>query len=145
MSGVLSVVRLRLKVGQMAPTPAIASALGQRGVNIMKFLQNFNSLVKDYKVDSRVIVLAKIFKNKTFEIFVKGRPLADLLKEKADLSKGSSEPGKIQIGEIDMSQVVQIAQIKMERMHSKGIDGMVRMVLGTARSIGMKVVYDSCD
>ncbi|MBQ4875576.1 MAG: 50S ribosomal protein L11 [Rickettsiaceae bacterium H1] len=134
-----SVVRLKLKVGQMSPNPAIASVLGQRGVNIMKFLQQFNSLVKDYQQNCNVIILAKIFKDKNFDIIIKGRPSADLLKEKAGLSKGSSEPGKVSKGKLTMLEINEIAELKAKNIHNKNLSGIVKMLLGTAYSIGIIV------
>ena len=140
MLSVVGVVRLKLKVGQMAPTPAIASALGQRGVNIMKFLQTFNSLVAQHKPDCVVIVLAQIYQNKSFDIIIKGRPSADLLKEACGLSKGSSEPGKVNGGVLTMEQLMDIAQIKAQTVHNKCMKGVIRMLIGTAHSIGINIL-----
>ncbi len=133
-------VRLKLDVGQMAPTPAIASVLGSRGVNIMKFLQEFNQLVKSYDAGCKVIVIAYIFKDKKFKIIIKGRPAADLLKEEAKLQKGSSEPGKVFSGTLTMEQVRKVAEAKIGNVHTRDLDGMVSMLVGTARSMGMRIV-----
>ncbi len=141
MSEIVAKVRLKLKVGQMAPTPAIASALGQRGVNIIKCLQAFNALAeKEYSKDSSVIVLISIFKNKDFKIKLNGNPTADLLKKAAKLSSGSAEPGKSQVGSLTMEQILEVAQVKAKNMHNKVMGGVVSMLVGTARSIGIKVV-----
>lgn len=138
----ISIIRLRLQVGQMAPTPAIASALGQRGVNIMKFLQSFNSLMKDESKGSNVIVIAHIFQNKTFTIIVKGRTVADLLKEAAGISKGSSEPGKVRQGNLTMSQIIEVAKMKSKNMRNKTEKGLIKMLIGTARSIGIEILEE---
>ena len=135
-------VRLRLDVGQKAPTPAIASVLGSRGVNIMKFLQEFNALVKGFAPGCRVGVIADIFKDKKFKIDVRGPSVADLLKEAAKLSKGSSEPGKVLEGVVTKDQIRKIAEGKMKVMHARNVEGVMKMVMGTARSMGMRVSND---
>lgn len=133
-------VRLKIKVGQMSPTPAIASALGQRGVQIIKFLQDFNVLVKGEADGKGVIITADIFQDKSYKILVKGRPISDLLKESASLEKGSSEPGKSVVAQLTMDQIKDVAVAKQKYLKTKCLESMIKMVLGTAYSIGIKVV-----
>ncbi len=138
-SNIVEIIKMKLKVGQSAPTPSISSVLGPRGINPMKFLQEFNSSFQD-KQSYEVIVNVQIHKDKTFKIVLKGRPSSQLIKEAINLPKGSSTPGKDQKGIITMDQLHKIAKLKIENIHSKNIDGVIRMLIGTARSIGVDVV-----
>lgn len=142
MLNIIDTIRLKLKVGQNSPTPAIASVLGQRGVNIMKFLQQFNTLVKGIEQGCDVVIVAHIYQNKSFKIIVKGRPASDLLKEAMQLSKGSAEPGKVFVGSLTLDQVREIAKLKMCNVHTRTLQGMVNMLLGTAYSMGIKVLVE---
>lgn len=112
--------------------------MGQHGLNIMEFCRAFNAKTEG-EGGLIIPVVITVFKDKTFTFVTKTPPAAVLLKKAASIAKGSGEPNRDKVGKVTMSQVMDIAKLKMVDLNAKDIDGAVKMVLGTARSMGVEV------
>lgn len=131
-------VKLQVPAGQANPAPPIGPALGQHGVNIMEFCKQYNEKTKD-RTGTVLPVVISIYEDKTFTFILKSPPVAILLKKAAGLAKASPEPGRITIGKVTKTQVEQIAREKMTDLNTTKIDRAVRLVEGSARSMGIEV------
>ncbi|MBI2167420.1 MAG: 50S ribosomal protein L11 [Candidatus Omnitrophica bacterium] len=131
-------VKLQVPAGQANPAPPIGPALGQHGVNIMEFCKQFNERTKD-RTGTVLPVVISIFEDKTFTFILKSPPVAILLKKAAGLAKASPEPGRTTIGKVTRAQVEQIAREKMADLNTTRLDRAVRLVEGSARSMGLEV------
>lgn len=131
-------VKLQVPAGQANPAPPIGPALGQHGVNIMEFCKQFNERTKD-RTGTVLPVVISIFEDKTFTFILKSPPVAILLKKAAGLAKASPEPGRTTIGKVTRAQVEQIAREKMTDLNTTRLDRAVRLVEGSARSMGLEV------
>ena len=133
-------VNLKIPAGQSSPSPAIASALGQRGVNIVKFFEEFAALTsKGFEPGKTLIVVVFVKKNKAFKIIIKGRPLSDMIKEALKITKGSATPGKNFVSSIDDDIAELIAKEKLPFTNAYDEAAAINMVFGTARSMGIKI------
>lgn len=141
MAGKELVTKIKLQVtgGQANPAPPIGPALGQHGLNIMEFCKQFNERTKD-KQGVVLPVVISVFKDKTFTFILKSPPVAVALKKAAGLAKASSEPGRNIIGKVSKADVMEIAKGKMQDMNTSKIESAMRIVEGTARSMGLEVV-----
>src|SRR3990167_4308622 len=135
---VVTRVKLQVPAGQANPAPPIGPALGQHGVNIMEFCKQFNERTKD-KTGTVLPVVISIFEDKTFTFILKSPPVAILLKKAAGLAKASPEPGRTTIGKVTRAQVEQIAREKMTDLNTTKLPSAVRLVEGSARSMGIEV------
>lgn len=135
---VMATVKLQIPAGNATPGPPVGPALGQHGVNIMEFCNAFNARTKK-DVGLIIPVVISIYQNRSFSFITKTPPAAILLKRAAGIAKASGEPNKTKIGNVTMEQVTEIAKIKMPDLNAKDLDGAVKMVLGTARSMGIEV------
>ncbi len=131
-------VKLQVPAGQANPAPPIGPALGQHGVNIMEFCKQFNERTKE-KTGTILPVVITIFEDKTFTFILKSPPVSALLKKAAGLAKASPEPGRTTIGKVTRQQVEQIAREKMADLNTTKLDRAVRLVEGSARSMGIEV------
>ena len=131
-------VKLQIPAGQANPAPPIGPALGQHGVNIMEFCKQFNERTKD-RTGTILPVVISIFEDKKFTFILKSPPVAVLLKKAAGLAKASPEPGRNMIGKVTRQQVEQIAREKMSDLNTTKIDRAMRLVEGSARSMGLEV------
>ncbi|MBK8565685.1 MAG: 50S ribosomal protein L11 [Saprospiraceae bacterium] len=131
-------IKLQAKGGQANPSPPIGPALGSKGVNIMEFCKRFNADTQD-RMGKILPVQISVFKDKTFEYVIKTAPAAIQLKEIAKLKSGSPEPNRNKVGKVTWDQVRTIAEDKMSDLNCFSIDAAMRMVAGTARSMGLKV------
>ena len=136
---ILTRVKLQVPAGQANPAPPIGPALGQHGVNIMEFCKQFNERTKD-RTGTILPVVITIFEDKSFSFILKSPPAAILLKKAAGLAKASPEPGRTFIGKVTRQQVEQIAREKMTDLNTTKLDRAVRLVEGSARSMGIEVV-----
>lgn len=136
---VKAMVKMQLPAGQATPAPPVGTALGPHGVNIMEFCKAFNDSTRG-KEGTVFPVLMTIFEDRTFTFVIKTPPAADLLKKAASLAKGSGTTGKEVIGTVTRQQVEEIARIKLPDLNTEDIDGAIRIVEGSARSIGLEVV-----
>jgi len=136
---VVALVKLQVPAGQANPSPPVGPALGQHGVNIMEFCKTFNA--KTQGQEGLIIpVVITIYADRTFSFITKTPPAAVLLKRAAGVAKGSGEPNKTKVGEVSRSQVQEIAETKMPDLNATTLDAAMRIVEGTARSMGLKVV-----
>ena len=133
-----TVVKLQIPGGRANPAPPVGPALGQHGVNIQDFCVRFNEATKDKNGDI-VPVEITIFEDRTFSFVTKVSPVAELLKKAAKVEKGAANPLKDKVGKVTKDQVRQIAETKMEDLNANNIEGAMKIVEGTARSMGIKI------
>ena len=131
-------LKLQIPAGQANPSPPVGPALGQHGVNIMEFCKQFNSRTQD-KPGKLLPVVITIYKDKSFEFIIKTPPAAVQLKEAAKVKKGSGEPNINKVSKVSWNQIKTIAEGKMVDLNAFTVDSAMRMVAGTARSMGIKV------
>jgi large subunit ribosomal protein L11 len=136
---VAAMVKLQLSAAQATPSPPVGPALGQHGVNIMEFCKAFNERTKTQE-GTIIPVLITIFSDRTFTFITKTPPVSFLLKKAVKLAKGSGNPLKEKVGEVTKSQVEEIARLKMPDLNAKDLAGAMRIVEGSARSMGLEVV-----
>lgn len=136
---VAAFIKLQIKGGAANPSPPVGPALGSKGVNIMDFCKQFNARTQD-KAGKVLPVIITVYADKSFDFVVKQPPVAIQLKEAAKVQKGSAQPNREKVGEVTWEQVRQIAQDKMPDMNCFTVESAMRMVAGTARSMGLKVV-----
>lgn len=132
-------IKLQISAGTANPAPPIGPALGQHGVNIMEFCKQFNERTKA-RMGEILPVLLTVYIDKSFTFILKSPPVASVLKKAAGLAKASPEAGKTIIGKVTREQVREIARVKMEDMNTLKLDSAVKIVEGTARSMGIEVV-----
>ncbi len=138
---VMATVKLQVPGGQATPAPPVGPALGQHGVNIGEFVSRFNESTKD-KQGMIIPVLITIFKDRSFDMVMKSSPAAVLLKQAAQIAKGSADPKREKVGKVTRKQVEGIAEVKMADLNAAYMDAAVRVIAGTARSIGIEVTDD---
>ncbi len=131
-------IKLQVKGGQANPAPPIGPALGAKGVNIMEFCKRFNAVTQD-KMGKIVPVVITVFKDKSFEFVLKTAPAAVQLMEAANVEGGSKEPNRNKVGSVTWDQIRAIAQNKMPDLNCFTLESAMRMVAGTARSMGLRV------
>lgn len=132
------IIKLQIPAGQANPSPPVGPALGQRGVNIMEFCKAFNSKTQD-KAGFLIPVVVTVYADRSFTFITKTPPASELIKKAAGLEKGSPVPNREKVGEISRAQAEEIAKTKMEDLNTKKIDSAVRIIKGTARSMGVVV------
>ena len=135
---VLAMVKLQIKAGQATPAPPVGTALGQHGVNIMEFCRQYNE-VTQAQMGQVIPVELTIFEDRTFSFVTKQPPAAELLKQAAGVEKGSGEPNRTKVARVTREQVRQIAEQKMADLNAGGEDAAMKIVEGTARSMGIEV------
>jgi len=136
---VVTVIKLQAPGGKATPAPPIGPALGQHGVNIGQFVQQFNAQTAQLN-GMTVPVEITVYKDKSFSFIVKSPPAAVLLKEAAQIVKGSGVPNKEKVGKVTRSQVRAISERKMNDLNAFDLDHADRIIAGTARSMGIEVV-----
>jgi len=136
---IIGTIKLQVPAGQANPSPPVGPALGQHGVNIMEFCKSFNS--KTQKQAGMIIpVVITVYQDRSFTYITKTPPAAVLLKKAAKIEKGSQTPGKEEEGQVNRKQVREIAELKMPDLNANDVDQAMKIIEGTARSMGMKVV-----
>jgi large subunit ribosomal protein L11 len=131
-------VKLQVKGGQANPSPPVGPALGSKGLNIMEFCKQFNARTQD-KMGQVLPVLITVFSDKSFEFVVKTPPAANMLLEAAKIKGGSAEPNRKKVGSVTWEQVREIAQVKMPDLNAFKVESAMKMIAGTARSMGITV------
>jgi large subunit ribosomal protein L11 len=131
-------VKLQVKGGQANPSPPIGPALGSKGLNIMEFCKQFNARSQE-KMGMVLPVLITYYKDKSFDFVIKTPPAAILLKEASKVKVGSAEPNRKKVGSVSWEQVQQIAETKMPDLNCFTVEAAMKMVAGTARSMGITV------
>ena len=135
---VLTLIKLQIPGGQANPAPPVGPALGQHGVNIMEFCKAFNAQTADQ--NGRITpVEITVFEDRSFTFITKTPPAAVLIKEAINLEKGSAEPNRDKVGRITQDQVRRIAETKLEDLNARDVDQAMRIIEGTARSMGVEV------
>ena len=135
---IIGSVKLQVKGGQANPSPPIGPALGQHGVNIAEFCKAFNARTQD-QLGTVIPVIITIYADRTFSFITKTPPASVLLKQAAKIAKGSSDPKREKVGEVTRKQVEEIASIKLEDLNANDLTGAVKIIEGTARSMGITI------
>ncbi|HRW60747.1 50S ribosomal protein L11 [Candidatus Defluviicoccus seviourii] len=133
-------IKLQVPAGKANPSPPIGPALGQAGLNIMEFCKQFNAKTQNIEIGMPVPVVITAFADRTFTFVMKTAPMSYLLKKAAGVGKGSANILRQKVGQVTQAQVRQIAEQKMTDLNAKDLEGAVRMVVGSARSMGLEVV-----
>ena len=133
-----TIVKLQIPGGAANPAPPIGPALGQHGVNIAQFCQQFNEATKDM-VGSIIPAEINIYEDRTFDFKLKTSPASDLLREAAGVAKGSANPLKIKVGTVTEAQVREIAEKKMVDLNTEDVEQAAKIIKGAARSMGIEV------
>jgi large subunit ribosomal protein L11 len=131
-------VKLQCPAGQATPAPPVGPALGQHGVNIGQFVQQFNERTREM-MGTIIPVEITIYKDRTFDFITKSPPAAVLLKQAAGIAKGSGTPNKEKVGKVTKDQVKKIAETKFKDLNASDVEHAMRLVEGTARSMGIEV------
>ncbi|TKT79239.1 50S ribosomal protein L11 [Aquamicrobium sp. LC103] len=133
-------LKLQVPAGSATPSPPIGPALGQRGINIMEFCKAFNAQTQEMEKGQPIPVVITYYQDKSFTFAMKTPPVSYFLKKAANLKSGSKEPGKSTIGKISRDKVREIAEAKMKDLNANDVEAAMRMVEGSARSMGLEVV-----
>jgi large subunit ribosomal protein L11 len=136
---VIAVVKLQIPAGKATPAPPVGPALGQHGVNIMEFCKAYNERTAAM-VGTIVPVEITVYADRTFSFITKTPPASVLLRQAAGIEKGSGEPNKVNVGKITRAQLRDIAQQKLRDLNAHDVDAAMRMIEGTAKSMGIQVV-----
>ena len=132
-------VKLQVPAGQANPSPPIGPALGQAGLNIMEFCKAFNAETQSMEPGMPIPVVIPAYQDRTFSFITKTPPASFFLKKAAKVNKGSGVPNKNKVGKVTMTQVREIAELKMKDLNAHDIDAAAQMIAGSARSMGIDV------
>ncbi|HTK39754.1 MAG TPA: 50S ribosomal protein L11 [Patescibacteria group bacterium] len=135
---VIGNLKLRIPAGRATAGPPVGSTLGQWGLNMMDFINPFNDATKDM-MGKDVIVHIKVYEDRTFTWKSLGQPVDDMIREKVGIKKGSGKPHSEKVGTITRAQLEEIANEKMDQLNAIDLDGAVKVIAGTARSMGVEV------
>jgi len=136
---VTAVIKLQCPAGAANPAPPVGTALGPHGVNIMEFCKQFNARTQS-QAGMIIPVLVTVYQDRTFTFITKTPPAPNLLLKEAGLEKGSAAPNRTKVGRVTRAQVKKIAELKMQDLNAADLDGAMRMIAGTARSMGLEVI-----
>ena len=135
---VTGIIKLQIPAGQANPAPPVGPALGQQGVNIMSFCKEFNAATQS-QAGLVIPVVITVYQDKSFTFITKSPPASTLLKRAIGIAKGSAQPNRDKVGKVTRQQVVEIAKLKEKDLNAKELDRAVRLIEGTARSMGIEV------
>ncbi len=135
---VLTIIKLQIPAGQANPAPPVGPALGQHGVNIMEFCKAFNAQTQA-QGGTIIPVEITVYEDRSFSFITKTPPAAVLLREALGVDKGSGEPNRVKVGKVSREKVREIAELKMPDLNANDIDAAMRIIEGTARSMGVEV------
>src|SRR5947207_3965463 len=135
---VMALVKLQIRAGQATPAPPVGTALGQHGVNIMEFCRQYNEATQA-QMGQVIPVELTIYEDRSFSFITKQPPAAELLKQAAGVEKGSGEPNRTKVARVTQDQVRQIAERKMDDLNATDVEGAMKIIAGTARSMGIEV------
>lgn len=132
-------IKLQVKAGEANPSPPVGPALGQHGVNIMEFCKAFNAKTQNLEKGLPTPVVITVYSDRSFTFITKTPPASILLKKAAGIKSGSSTPNKVKVGTVNREQVEEIAKSKMEDLNAASLEAAVRIIAGSARSMGLNV------
>ena len=132
-------IKLQIPAGKATPAPPVGPALGQHGVNIVEFTKQFNAKTAD-QAGMIIPVVISVYQDRSFSFITKTSPAAVLIKKAINLQSGSGEPNKKKVGKITSAQVREIAELKMKDLNAATVESAMKMIAGTARSMGVEVV-----
>jgi large subunit ribosomal protein L11 len=136
---ILTVVKLQIQAGQATPAPPVGTALGPHGINIMEFCKQYNAATESQR-GTVIPAEITIYEDRSFTFVTKTPPASVLIKQKAGLEKGSGEPNRNKVGTISRNKVREIAELKMPDLNANDVDAAMKIIEGTARSMGVTVV-----
>ena len=136
---IVGFIKLQVAAGKANPSPPIGPALGQRGLNIMEFCKAFNAQTQGYEPGLKLPVVITAFADKSFTFVLKSPPATVLLKKAAKIDKGSANPHVDKVGKVTREQLEEIAKTKMKDLNAADMDGAIRIIAGSARSMGITV------
>lgn len=135
----IAVIKLQIPAGKANPAPPVGPALGQHGINLMQFCKEYNARTAS-QVGNIIPVEVTVYQDRSFSFVTKTPPTSDLLRKAAGVEKGSNEPNRIKVGRVTRDQIREIAEIKRPDLNAIDIEGAIRQIIGTARSMGIEVV-----
>ena len=135
---VIQIIKLQIPAGKANPAPPVGPALGQHGVNIQDFCNQFNEKTKELG-DTVVPVVISVYEDRSFSFITKTAPAAEMIKKAINLKKGSAEPHKEKVGELSKAKLREIAEKKMTDLNANDIDQAMKVIAGTARSMGVTI------
>ncbi|MCK9273745.1 MAG: 50S ribosomal protein L11 [Syntrophales bacterium] len=136
---IIAQIKLQIQAGKATPSPPIGPALGQHGVNIMEFCKAYNAMTQNQE-GTVIPVIISVYADKSFTFITKTPPASVLLKQAAKIAKGAGDPKREKVGKITMKQLREIAEIKQKDLNAVDVEGAVKIIDGTARSMGIEVV-----
>jgi len=136
---IMTVVKMQIPAGQATPAPPVGTALGPHGVNIMEFCKQYNAMTQS-QAGQIIPVEVTIYEDRSFSLVTKTPPAAVLIRQKAGIEKGSGEPNRNKVGTLRRAQVKEIAELKMPDLNANDVDAAMKIIEGTARSMGVTVV-----
>ena len=136
---IIGQIKLQIPAGKATPAPPVGPALGQHGVNIMAFTKEFNAKTAE-QAGMIIPVVISVYQDRSFSFITKTPPAAVLIKKAINLQSGSGEPNKKKVGKITSAQVKEIAELKMKDLNAATVESAMKMIAGTARSMGVEVV-----
>jgi large subunit ribosomal protein L11 len=136
---IMTVVKLQIPAGQATPAPPVGNALGPHGVNIMEFCKQYNALTQS-QPGQIIPVEVTIYEDRSFSLVTKTPPASVLIRQKDGIEKGSGEPNRNKVGTLRRAQVKEIAEIKLPDLNANDVDAAMKIIEGTARSMGVTVV-----
>ena len=136
---VIGLIKLQIEAGKATPAPPVGPALGQHGVNIMGFVKEYNERTASMS-GAIVPVEISVFEDRSFSFIIKSPPASDLLRKAASIDKGSSSPLADKVGSVTQDQIKKIAETKMNDLNAADIEGAMKIIEGTARSMGIRVI-----
>ena len=132
-------IKLQIPAGGANPSPPVGPALGQHGVNIQEFCKSFNGRTEKIEKGMKVPVIISVYSDKSFDFIIKTTPAAILLRKAAGIEKGSGTPNSVKVGSVTLQQVEEIAKAKMEDLNANTLEAAVKIISGSARSMGITV------
>ncbi|TVR69613.1 MAG: 50S ribosomal protein L11 [Spirochaetaceae bacterium] len=136
---VVTQIKLQVPAGKATPAPPVGPALGPHGVSAPQFVQQFNDVTKNYEPGLTIPVVITVYADRSFSFITKTPPAAVLIRRSIGLDKGSAEPNKVKVGKITRAQLEEIANTKMKDLNANDLDAAVKIIAGTARSMGVTV------
>ena len=132
-------IKLQIPAGEANPSPPVGPALGQHGLNIQEFCKSFNGKTEKIEKGLKVPVIISVYSDKSFDFVIKTTPAAILLRQAAGIEKGSGTPNSVKVGSVTLQQVEDIAKAKMEDLNANTLEAAVKIISGSARSMGITV------